>query len=222
MISDYVTYFDSSKPHHRAWLQAVLERLEALDPKALDANGELRKLWVSGSSVNLKIPYFSQNDNVSGTGYRECFSSSCAMLASYWGKVSGDDAYNQIRSKFGDSTDAQAQLLALRSLGLAADFRTDGTPELLKQELNAGRPVAVGWLHQGSAKAPTGFGHWTVAIGHRPGFWQMNDPNGEADLVNGGYTRSRNGANLSYSTANWNPRWMVRGTGGWMLTCKRQ
>jgi hypothetical protein len=50
----------------------------------------------------------------------------------------------------------------------------------------------------------------------------MNDPNGEADLVNGGYTRNRNGANLGYSAANWNPRWMVRGTGGWMLTCKRQ
>lgn len=222
MISNYVTYFDSSRAHHRAWLQAVLDHLIALDPKALDTNGELRKLWVSASSINLKVPYFSQNDNLSGTGYRECFSSSCAMLASYWGKVSGDDAYNQIRSKFGDSTDPQAQLLALRSLGLVTDFRTDGTPELLKQELNAGRPVAVGWLHHGSVKAPTGGGHWSVIIGNRPDFWQMNDPNGEADLVNGGYTRNRKGANLSYSTVNWNPRWMVNGTGGWMITCKRQ
>ena len=28
----------------------------------------------------LQVPYFSQRDNASGTGYRECFSSSCAML----------------------------------------------------------------------------------------------------------------------------------------------
>ncbi len=65
----------------------------------------------------LVVPYFSQNDNASGTGYRECFSSSCAMLAAFWGKVSSDDAYNVIRAQYGDSTEAQAQLSALRSLG---------------------------------------------------------------------------------------------------------
>jgi hypothetical protein len=50
----------------------------------------------------------------------------------------------------------------------------------------------------------------------------MNDPNGEANLASGGYAHNRSGANLSYSAANWNPRWMVNGTGGWMVTCKRQ
>ena len=176
---------------------------------------------IQETAVKLNVPWFSQGDNLSGMGYRECFSSSSAMLASFWGKVSSDDTYNQIRSKFGDSTDAQAQLRALRSLGLVANFRTDGTPELLRQELNAGRPVAVGWLHKGTARAPRGGGHWSVAIGHGPGFWLMNDPNGEADLVSGGYTANRNGANLSYSTRNWNPRWMVGGSGGWMLTCRK-
>jgi GH24 family phage-related lysozyme (muramidase) len=48
------------------------------------------KLWgipTKASSVLLKVPYEYQNDNASGTGYRECFSSSCAMIAKYYGKV---------------------------------------------------------------------------------------------------------------------------------------
>ena len=63
----------------------------------------------------LKVPYQSQNDNASGTGYRECFSSSCAMVAMYYGKIENDDAYNIHRAKYGDSTDAQAQVRALRA-----------------------------------------------------------------------------------------------------------
>jgi hypothetical protein len=177
------------------------------------------------TAIKLNVPWYSQNDNISGTGYRECFSSSCSMLASFWGKLTGgDDAFNRIRATFGDSTDAQAQLRALRSLGLLADFRTDGTTELLRQELRAGRPVAVGWLHKGPITAPSGGGHWTVVTGWQPQprAWVMNDPNGEADLVNGGYTAKYNGANRIYSEANWNPRWMPGGSGGWMLTCRKQ
>ena len=43
--SNYVTFFNPAKAHHRAWLQAVLDRLVELDPKALDEGGELRDLW---------------------------------------------------------------------------------------------------------------------------------------------------------------------------------
>ena len=39
----------------------------------------------------LPVAWENQNDNASVTGYRECFSSSCAMLARFWGKVSSDD-----------------------------------------------------------------------------------------------------------------------------------
>ncbi|MFM7266472.1 MAG: hypothetical protein ACKOZW_12960 [Cyanobium sp.] len=38
----------------------------------------------------LPVAWENQNDNASGSGYRECFSSSCAMLARHWGKVAGD------------------------------------------------------------------------------------------------------------------------------------
>jgi hypothetical protein len=172
------------------------------------------------ASKVLKVPYQSQLDNASGTGYRECFSSTCAMIARYWGKVVNDDAYNKIRASYGDSTSAEAQLAALRHLGLKADFRTDGDPNVLIQEILNGQPVAVGWLHRGSVQAPSGGGHWTCLIGFTPSAWIMNDPNGEALLVAGGYTNNRNGAGIAYSKKNWGPRWMVGGTGGWYLKAR--
>jgi hypothetical protein len=168
----------------------------------------------------LNVKWQSQLDNKSGTGYRECFSSSCAMLAMFWGKVVNDDAYNAIRAKYGDTTDAQAQLAALRSLGLKADFFTNGTPAALEREIDAGRPVAVGWLHKGPVSAPAGGGHWSVVIGYTAAAWIQNDPNGEALLVQGGYTSNTKGAGVVYSRKNWNPRWMPGGSGGWYLTCK--
>jgi hypothetical protein len=110
----------------------------------------------------LDVPYEYQLDNASGTGYRECFSSTCAMIARYYGQVDSDDEYNIIRARFGDTTDAQAQLKALRSLGFDARFRTDCSIATLEAEIDAGRPVAVGWLHHGPSTAPRGGGHWDL------------------------------------------------------------
>jgi hypothetical protein len=142
------------------------------------------------------------------------------MLARYWGKVGSDDEYNAIRAQYGDSTSAEAQLAALRSLGLTANFATNGDRQTLEEQINLGQPVAVGWLHHGLASAPSGGGHWTVVIGFTDAAAIHNDPNGEADLVAGGYTANTNGAGQHYSWKNWRPRWEADGTGtGWLLTC---
>jgi GH24 family phage-related lysozyme (muramidase) len=178
------------------------------------------KLWGGGmiDRIELKVPYESQNDNKSGTGYRECFSSSCAMVAKFYGKVASDDAYNVIRARYGDTTDAQAQVQALRALGLEARLVTNAAPGLLETELRAGRPVPVGWLHKGPIAAPSGGGHWSVVTGFNPSHWIVNDPNGEADLVNGGYVSNTNGKGQRYSKANFNRRWMPDGaSSGWAL-----
>ena len=165
----------------------------------------------------LQVPYQSQRDNASGTGYRECFSSSCAMVAMYWGKIENDDAYNKVREQFGDSTDAQAQLRALRSLGLSAEFKTSGTVDDLKHQIDIGRPTPVGWLHKGALPG-TGGGHYCVIRGFDQSGWWVNDPYGDCDLVNGGYPSSTNGEKLHYSYKNWNPRWEVDGPGtGWYV-----
>jgi hypothetical protein len=39
---DYVAHFDPQLDHHRAWLLAVLERLVAHEPRALEEGGSLR------------------------------------------------------------------------------------------------------------------------------------------------------------------------------------
>lgn len=169
---------------------------------------------------SLPVPYEYQLDNKSGTGYRECFSSTCAMICRYYGKVKNDDEYNKIRSKYGDTTNRNAQLQAIRSLGLNARFITNGNSALLENEIRNGRPVAVGWLHQGKVTSPTGIGHWTCCIGFTPDSFIFHDPNGEADMVNGGYiTHDRNAGNsIKYSKKNWLRRWECDGKNtGWAI-----
>ena len=66
------------------------------------------------------------------------------MVAMYYGKVRNDDHYNEIRSKYGDSTDAQAQIRALRSLGLEANFITNASRKELQRQIDIGRPTPCG------------------------------------------------------------------------------
>ena len=52
--SNYVTYYDPAKAHHRAWLQAVLDRLVQHEPQALQEGSALRDLWKA--AVETKAP----------------------------------------------------------------------------------------------------------------------------------------------------------------------
>lgn len=165
----------------------------------------------------LDVPYFSQRDNLSGTGYRECFSSSCAMLAAFYGRVTSDDEYNTIRQRYGDTTSSQAHVEALRSLGLKTRFSTEVTEKMLTDELRNGKPVAVGWLHYGAYNEPTGGGHWSVVIGDTDEDFIHHDPFGEADMVNGSFLNAVGGQNVRYSKRCWIPRWRVGGSGGWAI-----
>ncbi len=178
--------------------------------------------------IQLAVPYLSQNDSVTGQGSRMCFSSTCAMAAAFLKpgclKGSGqlDDQYLALVQRHGDTTDANAQVAALRSLGLEARFRTDGRIDSLIEQLKRGLPCPVGWLHKGSAASSTGGGHWSLVIGWDPANRQllMHDPNGEADLVNGDYVSQAIscGQNLRYSERNWGRRWQVEGPGsGWWI-----
>ena len=171
----------------------------------------------TATSVNLKVPYEYQLDN-GPAGYRECFSSSCAMVARYWNKIAGDYEYNRIRRQFGDTTDPQAQLLTLKTLGLRATFEMEGTTAILENLLRSGLPTPVGWLHRGPVTSPAGSGHWTVVSGFTPTHFIHQDPNGEANTQTGGYLNSNKGANVAYSRSNWLRRWLVDGpASGWYL-----
>lgn len=170
--------------------------------------------------VMLKVPYEYQLDNGSGAGHRECFSSSCAMLARFYGRVRNDDEYNVIRQRYGDTTNSHAQLRALGSLGLRASFHQNGSAKTLETLIRDGCPVPVGWLHRGNVSHPTGGGHWSVVVGFDDKAFYHNDPNGEADLVGGGYVSNSGfaGAGVRYSRKNWLKRWECDGPGtGWYL-----
>ncbi len=167
----------------------------------------------------LECPYDSQHDNPSGEGWRECFSSSCAMVCNYWRPDVPINEYLWQRPKYGDSTDAGAQIATLRYFGLEARFVTWGSTGDLKKQIERGRPAPVGWLHHGTGSG-TGGGHYSVVIGYDDHTleWIHNDPNGEADVVNGGYLNKTNGKGIRYSYKRWDPRWIVEGQGsGWGL-----
>jgi hypothetical protein len=176
--------------------------------------------------LQLAVPYLSQNDSATGQGARMCFSSSCAMAAAYLkpdalqGSGQIDDRYLAMVQRYGDTTNPAAQVSALGSLGIEARFRTDGTLNDLISQLERRIPCPVGWLHHGPVSSPSGGGHWSLVIG-----WDaskrdllMHDPNGEADLLRGGYLNRSNGAGLRYSAENFLPRWLVDGAGsGWWI-----
>lgn len=215
-LADIIKYY-KGLPHQIKALEVAPE---------IPDDSEFAKIWrgaaqapAATSGRILSIPYFSQNDNKSGTGYRECFSSSCAMLAAARGKVKSDDEYNLIRQHYGDTTDLGAQLGALTKLGLTPSFRSDGTAKDIERVIDSGRPVAVGWLHRGPVTSPSGGGHWSVVIGYTPTHFIHHDPNGEAALVSGGYVNQSGGKKVAYSRKNWLPRWEADGVGtGWYLT----
>ena len=202
------------------WTTPVATTQEPTPSRIADLPAQPGLRPASRFSNPLKVPYNDQLAMADGQGWRECFSASSAMLAMYWGKEPNENVYDRLRARYGDSTEADAQLGALRSLGLDAHYQTDGTVALLKQEIDAGRPVAVGWLCDGPVSAPSGGGHWIVIIGYDDTGFFINDPYGNCDLVNGGYLSHHDGAGLHYSYENWVPRWRVEGTGGWLLTCR--
>lgn len=215
-------------PHQKSAVAKLYRHILEADQSLLTEQAEWLQDFRNRSGEllgrTLAVPYFSQRDNKSGTGYRECFSSSIAMIASFWlpETIKSDDQWNAIRSKYGDTTDVQAQLLALRSVGLKANFLTNGTGSKIKEEIRQGRPVAAGWLHHGPVSHPQGGGHWSVVIGFTADKrFIHNDPYGEAALVEGGYVNSK-GAGVKYSEKNWLPRWEVEGKGsGWYVTVTR-
>lgn len=77
---------------------------------------------------------------------RTCFLSSCAMLleAIKTGALkgtNGDDQYLAVVQRFGDNTDANAQLRALAHYGVTAWLVQTADVQLIEQPINHGIPV---------------------------------------------------------------------------------
>ena len=166
----------------------------------------------------IQVPYFCQLQMDDGQGWRDCFSATCAMIAAWKGKVTGENQYNHIRQQHGDSTVAASQIAALSDLGLTAHYATNGTRAKLVELLDRGIPVGTGILHHGQVSSPSGGGHWMLIVGHDDNGVIALDPYGELNVSNGTWAQTgAGGDHVHYSWRNWLPRWEVAGGDGYML-----
>jgi len=172
----------------------------------------------AGETLISRAVYFFQRDSATNQGDRMCFASTCAMAAETLkpgclaGQGQPDDRYLRLlMSLGGDTTDVAAQVRALKSLGIEASFQQELGRSDLSAQIRAGRPVPVGWIHQGPVDRPRGDGHWSLVVGFTESHWIIHDPFGEAALVEGGYvsTAPTAGRFVRYSKKNFNRRWMV-------------
>jgi hypothetical protein len=229
LITDFVPYLEHWKglPHQRAAMQqfweAVPSSLKKPDSAWVETWRAAGKQDKPRQLTNpLRVPYFSQRDSSTEHALRMCFSSSCAMLLETLkpgtlAGPNGDDAYLGRVLRYGDTTDAMAQLKALASFGIDATLTKHANWRTVEQQIDKGIPVPLGFLHKGSASAPVGGGHWLCCVGYTDQSLVVHDPFGEIDLARGGYLNNW-GARLSYSHRNFGPRWMVEGPGtGWAI-----
>lgn len=172
----------------------------------------------------LDVRYYYQFDSVTTQGNRMCFSSVNGMLVEWeqpgtLSSATGDDEYLERVELYGDTTDATAQVSALRSYGIDCEFVMDGGWDDIEEQIAEGHPVPVGWLHEGALPG-SGGGHWSLIVGLEGDNLVVHDPAGEADLVGGGYVSRAMTAGqfIRYSRKNFGKRWMVEGPGsGWMI-----
>ena len=181
----------------------------------------------TGYGNPLQVPWYAQMDSADrAQAARMCFSSSCAMLLQYLKPgtlrgANGDDQYLKRVQSYGDTTDPTAQIRALSSYGIKARFTKVAGFATLEQQINAGVPVPVGFLHRGPVSAPTGGGHWLIVVGYTKDHLIVHDPFGEADLVSGA-TLGGVARFARYSRRNFGPRWMVEGSNtGWAIIAER-
>jgi lysozyme family protein len=222
----------TENPSQRVFLQGWLNRDNALK-EFISGNLQTisreiptaRQEIVSPSGeIKLNVTYYSQLDSQTEHAYRMCFSSTCCMALNFLkpGSISGanaDDTYLGTVLRYGDTTEASAQIKALKNYGVNARFIQSLSFKDLDEQLSRGMPVAVGWMHKGPLSAPAG-GHWCLVVGRNSdgNRYYFMDPYGEADLINGDYTANRDGRYVSYSRQNWGRRWEVEGPGsGWGL-----
>ncbi len=165
------------------------------------------------------FPFFAQQDN-GPQGWRQCQTSSIAMCLRYL-KVQGirDDLdYLRVVERYGDTTSQEAHRQALSYLKVRARFRQNLTAGEVQAEIKAGLPAAIGILHHGPVSAPSGGGHYIAVCGFDSTHWIVNDPYGELDLVNGGWSSQAPtaGKGQRYSFRNLNPRFLPEGpASGW-------
>ena len=224
----FFQFFKKDDPHQ---LAAIAELERAIDQELLDDDAEWFEMWKT-SGIHQEVygvPYYNQLDSPTGYGARECFDSAAAMVAAFNRAVKSQNEYRQVRRKFGDTTEVHAQVSALRSLGLDAEFRKNVRVEDIEIEIDAGRPLMVGWLHRGDftkgkpAVCDTnGCGHWSVIIGYDKDDFIAMDPMGKPNMEHGGHDTTKSGELIRMSRPAFYQRFLIEGeASGWAVFVDR-
>ncbi len=223
----FFQFFKKGDPHQ---LAAIAELERSIDQDLLDDEAEWFEMWKT-SGIHQEVygvPYYNQLDSPTGYGYRECFDSAAAMVAAFHRVVHSQDAYRQVRRKYGDTTEVHSQVSALKSLGLDAEFRKNTRVEDIEIEIDAGRPIMVGWLHKGDLTKGNpavcdgnGCGHWSVIIGYDKDDFIAMDPMGKPNMETGGHT-TESGQLIRMSRPAFYQRWSIEGeASGWAVFVDR-
>lgn len=145
--------------------------------------------------IILNVPHFDQNDNSThlfGPSNRQCCMTSNAMalnailisigstsltkLATDLGYKEAESYYGEILNRFGDTTDHNANTLALQEFGIESYFSTSLGIDFLIKSIKKGLPIPVGFHYKNS-------GHIGVVIGvdELEEEFIVNDPYGVRD-----------------------------------------
>jgi hypothetical protein len=170
--------------------------------------------------------FYPQTDNGAEKD-RTCFTSAAAMLAkavkpsALTGPNADWEQYYPLVRKYGDTTDATAQVKALAELGIKARLVKNSDWGLIHEQVKRRGGLALGYIHRGpvSRPDPASNGHWCYCWGIDDHELLIHDPQGEPDMVNGGFVPGRSGRAVRVSRANFGRRWMVTPSPqGWLYT----
>ena len=224
----FFQFFKKDDPHQ---LAAIAELEKSIDEVLLTDDAEWFQTWKT-SGIHQEVygvPYYNQLDSPTGYGYRECFDAASAMVAAFHRTVQSQDAYRKVRRKHGDTTEVHAQVSALKSLGLDAEFRQNVRVEDIEIEIDAGRPIMVGWLHKGDFTKGNpavcdseGCGHWSVIMGYDKDDFIAMDPMGRPNMERGGHDTTKTGELIRMSRSAFYQRFLIEGeASGWAVFVDR-
>ena len=149
-------------------------------------------IWMPPLGVTdftIPVKHYTQNNNMGGRGYRECFKTSCTMLADHVtnGKLSKlqkeqglsepEDVYQSYMD--GDTTDYTTHERALKELGIDAYFTNTASIADVEKSLDLGIPVPIGVKYKPDTEG--GGGHWVLVNGRGPSGWDVLCPYGIRD-----------------------------------------
>jgi hypothetical protein len=144
--NNYVNHYDKYKAHHRAFFQAVLDRVTELDPEALQPGGDLRDIWVA--AVETKAPSPTPNDivpagslsgapvtwesmielaRVAGARYPELVAAQGALESDWYRKSSG--THNYFGLKGSGTTKSTQEFIDGKWITVRDGFLNFGSPK---------------------------------------------------------------------------------------------